>query len=171
MAKSREQKEALLAQYKEMLESSGGYFAVDTTGLSTTAATELKLKLKELDSNLYVVKNRVFQIALREADQPTEAIDFNNQTAVVTYSEDPTEIAKLIKEVQKDTEVMEAKYGLIDGDFMDGERAMQLADIPSREVLLAKMLGSMTAPLTGVARMMNGNVTGFTRILQQLSSR
>ncbi len=169
MAKSRAQKESLLESYKEALTNNGGYIAVDVKGVDTLTITELKKDLKKIDSNLIVVKNKIFQIALADQNLPTQAVDFVEQTAIIPYVSDPTQPAKLIKEVQKETEALNARYGIVAGSYLDGTRVMQLADIPSREELLARLLGSLNAPLTGFANVISGNVRGFVRVLSQLS--
>lgn len=169
MAKSRAQKEALLGSYNEMLSNNRGYIAVDVKGIDTFTITELKKRLKEIDSNVIVVKNKLFQIALGENDMPTQALDFAEQTAVIPFVTDPTQPAKLIKEVQKEVEALSARYAILNGAYLDGAKVMELADIPSREELLAKMLGSLNAPLSGFARVISGNVSGFVRVLHQLS--
>lgn len=170
MAKSRAQKNALLETYKELLERSSGFFAVNTEGMNAEVVTKLKKKLKtEANSNVYVVKNSVFKMALEDAGYPVEASTFTEQTAIIGYGEDPTIVAKLIKDVQKESEKLDAKFGVFQGKYTDAERAMALAEIPPREVLLAKLLGSMQAPLSGFASVSTGNARGFVRVLQELS--
>lgn len=172
MAKSRAQKEALLQEYKELLSSKGGFLVVDTAGIDAATVTELKLELKDNGANLSVIKNNVFKIALEEADFPVESKDFDSQTAILSYDEDPTVVAKKLKEVQQDNEgLLDAKYAVIAGKYLSGEKVMELADIPSKEVLLAKMLGSLNAPLSGLASVLTGNVRGFVQATKQLSEK
>lgn len=171
MAKTREVKKVLLAEYKELLTKNQGYIAVDAHNIAADKVLELKMKLKAIDSNITVVKNNIFKIALDETDQPIQAKDFASQTAVIFYETDPTTIAKLLKEVQKETEVLEARYGMINGEFIDSSKIMQLAEIPSREELLAKMLGSMVSPISGFMNATTGNVRGFVQIIKQLSEK
>ncbi|WKZ31419.1 MAG: 50S ribosomal protein L10 [Candidatus Dojkabacteria bacterium] len=171
MAKSKDQKTALLEQYKSLLTENKGYIAVDTEGVDTTAVTELKKKLREIGSTVTVVKNNIFKIALDETKSPVETKDFDFQTAVITYDADPTVVAKLIKDVQKDTEKFEARFGVVEGKFVEKSKVMGLAEIPSREELLAKMLGSMIAPVSGVMNAVTGNVRGFAQVLSQLGEK
>lgn len=171
MAKSKEQKKALLDEYKSLLKENKGYITVDTEKIDAVTLTELKLKLKELGSNVTVVKNKIFKIALNDEDQPVETTNFDYQTAVIPYNDDPTQIAKMVKEVQEDTEEFEAKYGVVEGKYLDAKRVMELAEIPSREELLAKLVGSMSSPARGFVTVTNGATRGFTQILQQLSER
>lgn len=171
MAKSKAQKEALLEQYKSLLTDKGGFIAVDTLGMDAVTITQLKKKLREHGTNIAIVKNSVFKIALNETNHPVESSDFTEQTAIIAYNEDPTIIAKLVKEVQTETEKFQARFGVVDGAFLDGSRVISLADIPSREVLLAKLLGSINAPVTGFASVITGNARGFVRAMQQLSEK
>lgn len=171
MAKSRAEKEALLQTYKETLTNNGGYLAVDVKGVDAYTITELKKKLKEIGSNVMIVKNKVFQIALQETDQPVEAQQFADQTAIIPYADDPTQPAKLIKEARGDSEYFAAKHGLLKGQYLDESKVMALAEIPSREVLLAKLLGSLNSPLSGFASVVTGNVRGFTQVVKQLSEK
>lgn len=171
MAKSRSQKEALLETYKNLLKDSSGFIAVNATGIEASRVVELKKTLKGLGSNITVIKNSLFKIAMDDENHPVEAKDFSNQTAVVSYTEDPTVVAKEIAKVQKDTEAFEAKFGMVDGSFLAGSKVMELATIPSREELLAKLLGTLNAPLSGFASVITGNVRGFVRVIQQVSEQ
>ncbi|HRI05481.1 MAG TPA: 50S ribosomal protein L10 [Candidatus Dojkabacteria bacterium] len=171
MSKNRAQKSELLSKYVDMLKGNAGYLLVDTNGLDTLTITKFKMGLKEIGADYAVVKNSVFKIALQETNQPVQTQDFDGPTAVISYKEDPTAAAKLIKEVQKETEKLSARAGTINGEYIDAEKVMQLADIPSREVLLAKLLGSLNAPLSGVMNAITGNVRGFTMVLRQLSEK
>ncbi|KKR06383.1 MAG: 50S ribosomal protein L10 [candidate division WS6 bacterium GW2011_GWF2_39_15] len=171
MSKNRTQKGELLTQYLDMIKSNSGYLLVDTSGLDTLTITNFKMKLNEVGANYAVIKNSVFKIALQETNQPVETQTFDGPTAVISYSEDPTAAAKLVKELQKTSEKFNAKLGTINGSYINADRVMQLADIPSREELLAKLLGSMNAPLTGVMNAITGNIRGFTMVLKQLSEK
>ncbi len=171
MSKNRTQKSELLTKYVDMLKNNAGYLMVDTSGLDTLTITKFKMGLKEIGSNYEVVKNSVFKIALQETDQPVQTQSFEGQTAVISYKVEPTAAAKLIKGIQTDTEKLTAKLGTINGEYIDAEKVMQLAEIPSREVLLAKLLGSINAPLSGVMNALTGNIRGFTMVLKQLSEK
>lgn len=171
MAKSREAKSELLAKYKALLTEKNGFIAVDTKSIDNATVTTLKKQLKAEGNNMAVVKNTVFKIALDEAKYPVESADFDGQTGIITYDDDPTVIAKFVKKVQKDTELLDAKFGVVEGEFVTKERIMQLAEIPSREQLLAKMLGSMLSPVSGFMNAVTGNAKGFVQVLKQLSEK
>lgn len=171
MAKSRSQKEVLLETYRNLLKNSSGFIAVDAAGIEATTIVELKKSLRAFGSNITVIKNTIFKIAMEDAKHPIEAKDFSNQTAVVSYSEDPTVVAKEIAKVQKETEAFQARFGIVEGAFLQGSKVMELATIPPREQLIAKMLGSFNAPLSGLASVLTGNLRGFVQVIKQVSEQ
>ncbi len=171
MAKSKEQKTELLEQYKKVLKEKPGYIIVNSDKLDSTTLFSLKKELKEIGSNFSVVKNTIFKIALQEAKQPLETQDFTGSSAIISFDEDPTAVAKLLKQVQKDLELLQARYGVIGNEYIDNEKIMELAEIPPKEVLYAKLLGSLNAPLSGIMNTLTGNVKGFIRVTQALSEK
>jgi large subunit ribosomal protein L10 len=171
MAKSKAQKTELLEEYKKILKEKSGYIIVNSDKLDSTTLFSLKKQLKEIGSNFSVLKNTIFKIALQEAKQPLETQDFTGASAIITFEEDPTGTAKFLKEVQKEMEVLEARYGVIENEYIDSNKIMELADIPSREVLYSKLLSSLNAPLSGMMNTLTGNVKSFLRVTQSLSEK
>ena len=77
----------------------------------------------------------------------------------------------MVKETQKETELLDAKGGVFEGQFLSEERVMQLAEIPSKEVLLSQLVGSISAPLSGFMNAVTGNVRGLTMVLKGISEK
>jgi large subunit ribosomal protein L10 len=171
MAKTRSQKTELLEKYKDILKNKSGYLLVNSDKIDTATVTKLKVELKDLDANYAVVKNSIFKVALQEENQPLEAQNIDGPTAIIYFESDPTGPAKLVKETQKETELLDAKGGVFEGQFLSEERVMQLAEIPSKEVLLSKLVGSISAPLSGFMNAVTGNVRGLTMVLKGISEK
>ena len=76
-----------------------------------------------------------------------------------------------LKKIQKEAELLNPRSGVYEGEFLTAERVMQLADIPSKEVLLSRLVGTMNAPLTGFMNAVTGNVRGFTMVLKGISEK
>lgn len=171
MAKSRNSKSDLAKKYQSLLEGRSGFLLVDTQGMDTLTLTNLKMKLKDLGSDLVVIKNTVFKIALQNNEQDMKLQDFDGQTAMIVVGDDPSAAAKLIKDVQLEKKMLNAKLGSFQGEVLTAERVMQLAEIPSREVLLSKLLGSLVSPLSGVMNAVTGNARGLVFVLKQLSEK
>ena len=171
MAKSKEQKTTLLGRYKDLIDSKKGYILVDSNNIDTATTTDLKMKLKEIGSDYAVVKNTLFKVALQDSKQPVELQNFDGPTAVIVFDEDPTTPAKLLKELQKSTEKLSVRSGIFEGEYLTGEKVMQLAEIPSREVLLAQLMSSMNAPVSGTMNALTGNVRGLIMVLKGMSEK
>ena len=171
MAKTRSQKTELLEKYKDILKNKSGYLLVNSDKIDTATVTKLKVELKDLDANYAVVKNSIFKVALQEENQPLEAQDIDGPTAIIYFEEDPTGPAKLVKETQKETQLFDAKGGVFEGEFLSEEKVMQLAEIPSKEVLLGQLVGSMSAPLSGFMNAVTGNIRGLTMVLKGISEK
>lgn len=171
MSKSRSQKTELLEKYKEILQSKEGYFLINSDKADTQTTTGLKIQLKDVGANIAIVKNSIFKVALQETDQPLNTQTFDGPTAIIYFDEDPTSPAKLIKEIQKKTTLFDARGGVYEGEFLTAEKVMQLAEIPSREILLGKLLGTMSAPVSGFMNAVTGNVRGLTMVLKGISEK
>lgn len=171
MSKSRSQKTELLEKYREILKTKEGYFLVNSDKVDTLTTTELKLQLKNTDANFTVVKNSIFKVALQETEQPVNIQNFDGPTAIIYFNNDPTAPAKLIKEAQNKTELFDTRGGAYKGEFLTTERIMQLAEIPSRDILLSKLLGTISAPLSNFMNTMTGNIRGFTLVLKSISEK
>jgi len=168
MAKTKEQKKEILESYKELLKDSHDYILVDTSGVTMSEITELKKALKESGGTFCVLKNTLFKIAAQEASQPTHVQELADATGIIVCGDDPTAAAKALKNVQKEHEIMGTRYAVLFGDIAEAEKVHALADIPSREELLAQLVGSMNSPLTGFMQVIQGNVRNFVYALAEI---
>ncbi|MDD2578121.1 MAG: 50S ribosomal protein L10 [Candidatus Dojkabacteria bacterium] len=171
MAKTRSQKTELLNKYKEILKNKTGYFLVNSDKTDTVTVSKLKMELKNVNANYTVLKNTLFKVALQDSDQPLEIQEIDGPTAIIYFDEDPTAPAKLIKEMQKETDLLNAKSGVYEGLFLTEQEVMQLAEIPTKEVLLAQLVGTLNAPLSGFVNAATGNIRGLTMVLKGISEK
>ncbi len=171
MAKTRLQKTELLNKYKDILKNKTGYFLVNSDKTDATTVSKLKIELKNVGANYSVLKNTLFKVALQDSKQPLEAQEIEGPTAIIYFDEDPTAPAKLIKEIQKETELLDAKSGVFEGQFLTEQEVMQLADIPTKDVLLGQLVGTLNAPLSGFMNALTGNIRGLTMVLKGISEK
>jgi large subunit ribosomal protein L10 len=171
MPKTRSTKDSLLQGYKDVLSNSNGFIAVNIDKVNTLTVTKLKKELSSIDSKVVVVKNTVFKIAMQDANVPVEAQNFDGQTAIVTYKGDPSAVAKAIKSVRADQQILGARFSFIDNGFYNAEQSTALETLPSKSELLAKMLGSLNAPLTGFMNAVTGNARSFVRALSAVQAK
>jgi len=127
----------------------------DYKGLSVESLTDLRGKLRERDSSFKVVKNRLAKIAVK--DLPIEELSehFIGTTAVAVSESDPAGPAKILTDFAKDHEQLKIKAGFLRGKSIDMNSIKELANLPSRDELIAKMLGSLQAPATNLVSVLS----------------
>lgn len=147
---NRSEKAQEVENLKKQFSNSVVTILANYNGLSVSALTELRGKLREKSSSLKVVKNRLAKIALKDTSAEGLASHFVGTTAVVTSENDPAGPAKVLIDFAKDNEKLQIKHGFLDGKQLDFNAIKALASLPSKEELIAKMLGSMQAPATNL---------------------
>lgn len=158
MAVIRPEKQAVIAELKEKIVNGSGIVVVDYCGLTVAQDTAMRKKMREAGVEYRVIKNTLTKIAVKEAGIEGASELFTGTTAIAISSTDPMAVSKVVNDFAKDKEyskVFKIKGGIVDGAAVDAEYIKALASIPSREVLLARLLGSMQAPISSFARVVN----------------
>lgn len=147
-----EKKQVVVNEIKEKLEKATSVVLVDGRGLSVEQDTSLRKKLRDAGVDYKVYKNTMIEFAIQ--DTPFSGLhDFlkGPTTLAISYDE-ATKAASIINAESKTAQAIEFKAGVVEGVVYDGEGMKQIADIPSREVLLSKLLGSFKSPMSAFAR-------------------
>lgn len=159
-----------VAEIKGLLESCKGFFVVNYRGLSVKETEELRRSLRAGGARMSVYKNNLVKRALESAELP-EVEALVGPTACVFFEEDPVAPAKALKEFAKTHPVLEIKGGLTEGQVVDVDQVKAIADLPSREELIAKLLGTLQNPLTQVVRVLNGPAESFARVVSAIADQ
>lgn len=154
----RPEKVAKIAEIKELMQASKAVILVDFKGLTVAEDTEFRAKLREAGVKYVVVKNTFLRIAAKELGYEGLEPALEKNTAIACAPEDPVAAAKIVGEFVKSTKKLKVKLAVLDGAVISAAQVKALADLPPKEVLLAKMLGSMQAPVTGFVRVLNGTL-------------
>ncbi len=165
---TREQKKVEIENLSNRLVRSKSLFLVRFLGMKVEDAVSLRKELRATQSEIKVVKNTLFQRALKENEEVASALegqDFAGPNAVVFSYEDPSATAKVIFESAKKIEPMEIRFGWLDGSLLNKEDVQKLATLPSKPELQAKLLGTLQAPMSQVVRLMNEVPSGLVRTL------
>jgi large subunit ribosomal protein L10 len=139
---------------------------VDFTGLNVELMTELRRRAHERGAEFFIVKNSLLKTAFQKVDMPARDQVFVRPTAVITGPEDPVVACSLIVEWQKKTKTARVKGGILDRRFVTSEQVFELSALPSRKVMLSRVLGVFVAPLAGFARALNGALLQVANLLQ-----
>jgi large subunit ribosomal protein L10 len=144
-------------------------FVVSYRGISSAKMNILRKDLKRKKAQVLVSKTSVARIALKEAKQDDLAGRIEGQLALILSNADASEVSKVLVKFAKDYEGFIVRGGVLDGAFLTEDEVKTLSDLPSREVLLAKLLGTMSAPLSRFAGALNGKTRALISILKQKS--
>ncbi len=158
MAVIRPEKVAKIAELKEMLSTSKCTVLVDFCGLTVAQDTELRRKMREAGVHYNVVKNTLLRIAAQEAGIEGLEPVLEHNTAIAVSPEDPVAVAKVVCEFAKANDKLKIKVGILDGKVISAEEVKAVAALPPKEVLIAKVLGSMQAPISGFVNVLQGTI-------------
>jgi large subunit ribosomal protein L10 len=152
---NRQLKEAKVLEIKEKMEKAQGVIFAKYQGLTVEQDTNLRKNLREAGVEYKVYKNTLTALAAKELGiEGLESI-LEGPVSVAFGYEDPTAPARILNNFAKDYKKLELKGGVVQGEVFDTAKVQQLATIPPREVLIAKLLGSFKAPLSNLAYLLN----------------
>ena len=163
-----EEKKLIVEEIKQDLEKSMLVVFTDYRGLKVDEMTELRDKLRVPGVEVKVLKNTMLRFALEQSGNKDMADLINGPNAAIFSQNDPVTPAKVLFEFVKTHKNLEIKSGLLEGQVLSPDKIKNLADLPSREVLVAIVLGTMQAPITSFVRVLNANITGLARALDQI---
>ena len=169
-------KQAVVAQLNEQLESAKGVVLTSYKGLTVAQDTELRRELREAGVSYHVVKNTMLRIAAKEAGIEGIEEHLEGTTAFAFSTEDAVAPAKVIcsfikKNKLEDAEVLTVKVGMVEGKVIGVDEVKALAALPSREELIAKLLGSMNAPISNTVNVLQGVIRNAVYVLDAIRSQ
>lgn len=164
MAKIEEKKQ-VVEEIKQKLDAATLVICTDYRGLTVEQITQLRNSLRVPGVEYRVLKNTMFRFALKQAGYDNIAAQVTGPNAVIFSNEDPVGPAKIITEFARTNKELEVKMGILEGKYLSADSIKDLANLPSREVLVAQVLGTMQAPITSFVRVLNANLTGLVRAL------
>jgi len=171
---TREAKEKMLKEITEELKQAELVVITDYRGLNVQSINKLRGELRKEDCRYKITKNTMNRLACREAGVEELEGYFEGPVAIAYSSADPVAAARVFKEFIKENSALEIKGGILSGQLLDPEAIKALGDIPSREVLLAKVVGGFQAPITGLVGVLHGNmrslVCAFDAVRRQKES-
>lgn len=167
----RAEKQNISAEYITRLNASPYFIVVDYQGLKVGPMTELRKRLFKVGAELHVVKNSIFRIAAKEAGLADLTGTLAGQLAVVTGRQDVSAAAKTLKTFSSEFEKPKLKFGYLKDQRLEGKDLLVLADLPSIDVLRAKLLGLLNTPATNLVRMINTPASQLARVIKAKSEK
>lgn len=164
-------KQDLIVEIKDKFANAGGVIVADYRGLTVKDMRAFRTSLREVGGEATVYKNSLAQIAIRELELPNMDELLVGPTLFVFTTGDPVATTKAIVDFAKGRGSFAAKGGLVDGRVISADDVKALASLPSREELIAKLMGTMLNPLRGFMGMCNAPVSAFARVIQAVADQ
>jgi large subunit ribosomal protein L10 len=166
LAISKKKKQELVADYADRLSRSKAVIFTDYRGLSVKDQENLRRQLWESDSAFQVIKNTLLQRALQDAGMSVPEEALIGPTALGYCFEDVAVVVKILSAFAKETERLAFKGGLLGSQYIGTKDVEVLATLPSRDVLLGQVVGSMQAPISGLVNVLAGPLRGLANVLR-----
>ncbi len=167
------EKTKLQDEYSELLKESPDFILTRFSGLNVEQMTDLRAKLREKKSGYRVIKNRIFK---RSVEQLAEAADFPydrlaGPIGVAFGGEDITGTAKVLKDFAKEHELFEIMAGVMENNFIEAKEVEAIANLPSKEQLLAQIAAGLNAPTTQIARATQEVMASLARAIKAVGEK
>jgi len=169
--KTLQSKQQIVKELSQKIKDAKAMVFVDYRGLTVEQDTEMRAALRKAGVEYRVVKNTLTRFAAKENGLEELTPYLNGPTSVALSSTDPVAPAKVMAEYAKKYEALELKVGVVEGKIIDVKGINALAELPSREVLIAKVLGGFNAPISGLVNVLNGNIRGLVVALNAIAEK
>ena len=168
---NRDQKTAVVDEIAGELQEADAIFAVDYRGITVSQVADLRVKLRDADARFRVVKNSLSERAADKAGLETLKPMLVGPTALAFVNGDAALAAKALNDTARQLNLLDFKGGVLNGSTLTADDVRSIARLPSREVLYAQLVGTVAAPLTGLARGLNALVGGLAIQLQAIADQ
>jgi large subunit ribosomal protein L10 len=168
---NKEQKKQIVKDLVDKFKTAKSVVFVDFKGLEMKKMTELKKELKKAGIDFKVTRKTLMNIALKNAGLEADAKKMEGQIAISISHEDEVAPAKIISTFAKKNEGLKIAGGILGIKVMSIEEVKALAKLPSKEEMLAKLVGTINAPISGFVNVLAGNIRGLVQVLKGISEK
>lgn len=160
----------LLDEAKQKVNKATAMYFVDYTGLTHKQLEEARRELVTNNAEIAVVKNTLMNIALLEKKIDVKEKLMGQKATLFSY-EDPIATARVLASFIKKYGLPKISFGILEGDIIDEETITKLSKLPSKEVLIGKLLGLLNSPMSGLVYVLNGNIQKLALILKEIEKK
>lgn len=169
---NRQEKESVVSQLREEFSQSEAAFLVGYRSLTVRQLERLRSDLRQKGGTFKITKARLMKLAVKGLDgQQDLAPFFKNQVGLVFSTQETPEIAKILKEFAKEHVALELVVGCLDRKILQKNDVIRIATLPSREVLLAQVAGTLNAPISSLASVLNVLIVRLLWTLKQVEEQ
>lgn len=171
MPKSKQQKQELLEKLQEKLASSKAAVLSSDNGLNVKTVENLRKALKEKNAEYLVTKKTLLKKALGDLEGVESLEDLSGSVAISLSYEDEAIAANILNKFAKENAALQIGGGLLENRFILPEMVKRLASLPSKEVMLAKLVGTLQAPVSGFVGALKGNLRNLVGVLNAIKEK
>lgn len=165
---SRDEKQKIINEIRDKLKESKIVIMADFRGLDVASMSSLRRKLREIDGELKVAKNTLARLATTEIGLKDLDAILEGPTAIAFCKGDPVRPAKLLIEITREFKQLVIKGGVLEGKVIQDRQVRQLAELPSREVILGRVIGGMQAPVYGLVNVLSGSLRNLVYVIEEI---
>ena len=166
-----EVKQVVVQEIAEKFRNAKTAVLVNYRGLTVEEVTELRAKSRDAGIEYKVYKNSMMRFAAKETGYEGLLDVLVGPTAIAFCNTDPVAPAKVLSEFAKKHKALVIKAGMVEGKVLDVQGVAALAELPPREVLVAKVLGALNSPISGFVNVLNGNLRGLVVALDAIAQQ
>ncbi|HMV35463.1 MAG TPA: 50S ribosomal protein L10 [Turneriella sp.] len=168
------EKTELKDEYTSILKSNPNFIVTQYQGLDVAQISSLRKKLREAGGSYTVVKNNVFSLALKESgvakDFPYDST-LKGPNAIAFASEDVPSVAKVLRDFSKDNDKLKITAAVMESTYYDAKGVATIADLPSREQILAQLAAMLNSPATKIAGTLNNIMASMARGIKSVAEK
>lgn len=164
-------KKEKVAELSKKIKDAKSFILADYRGLSVEQDTKLRRAMREAGIEYAVVKNSIARFAAKENGYEGLEEYLKGPTAIAMSMQDPVSPSKVLFKFAKDYEKLDIKAGVVEGRIVDIEGIKSIASLPSKEELVAKVVGGLSGPLYGIVNVLNANIRGLAVALSAIAEK
>jgi large subunit ribosomal protein L10 len=168
---NREDKAQAISVVAEGIGQATNAFLIDFKGITVPQVTELRKQVRETGSSYFVVKNTLALIGVKDSPLTKMSDQFTGMTAVAYNTTDAVALAKVLTKFAKDVPTVQFKGAMLAGQVLPASEIQTIANLPSREELVSKLLFLMQHPIRGLATVLSGTLRNFAVVVDQIAKQ
>ena len=169
--KTKEEKSQEVSALTDQIGKAANAFLIDFKGITVPQVTELRKQVRETKSGYVVVKNTLALIALKDSPLIGMKEQFTGPTAIAFNADDAVVLAKALTKFAKDVPAVRFKGALLNGQVVGADQIQNIASLPGREELVAKLLFILQSPIRGLATVLQANIRNLAVVLDQIEKQ
>ena len=168
---NREEKASAISELGEGIGQATNAFVISFKGITVPQVTELRRQVRDTNSTYVVVKNTLALIAVKDSPLTALKDQFSGPTAVAFNRTDAVALAKALTKFAKDVPSISFKGAMLNGQIVAADQIQAIANLPSREELISKLLFLMQSPIRGLAIVLNANIRNIAVVLSEIAKQ